>query len=124
MQSLRARALPMQVFVQVMIAFPRSILDTTNVFEVIGIYGINVVASVDDPSRESVLADWNVQLKLGGPAVGTIPFGSVHCDLETFAADACPRLTTARLHGLVRSLLSPVGTSRRYCGRRCRSRPL
>lgn len=75
---------------QVVIATVLNTLDESNVFDLFGYYGINTAILVDDLSRESVFAVWDVGVFIGptrligeGPRV-------INCDLETFTPNACP----------------------------------
>lgn len=75
---------------QVVVATVLNTLDETNVFDLLGYYGINTGIFVDDLSRESVFATWDVGVFIAptrligeGPRV-------INCDLETFTPNACP----------------------------------
>jgi hypothetical protein len=75
---------------QVVVATVLNTLGESNVFDLFGYYGINTGIFVDDLSRESVFAVWDVGVFIAptrligeGPRV-------INCDLETFTPHACP----------------------------------
>jgi hypothetical protein len=84
---------------RVVAAFPRNTLDTTNVFDIVAFFGINTELSVDDPSRESIFANWTVRLSMQvGPADFGDSEGSASCGFGTVLPEVCPEFenTVAR----------------------------